>query len=265
MAGITDALSPISLGLSGAQTALGIYQQIAGNAKMKKLLAQRKSYQTPDEIFQMVNALQNNVQPDAAAYSFLTNRIDRARDASLGTAERLGANPNDLSGILDQSIQGLMQVGDKFTDDNMKKFYSYMQGLSTLADNKAAEWKSEQDILKDKIQAAGGQAQAGASNISGGINNVVSTLSSDKISKLYKEMVGSNSPEEQAKIIEGFRSQYQRTDANQYFSNVLKTPNARSLNTTTIGERSTGNPYITALIEANKVNGQNTTAWGTNW
>lgn len=186
-AGGAASLNPIGLGIAGLQTALGVYQEIKGKADMKKLLAQRTAFKTPEEIFKILNSAENNMQGDPLAYSYETNQVDRATDSVLGTLERTGiSDPNAYSAILDQKLQSYMKIGDDFHKDNMAKWSAYVNALGAVAENKTAEWKSKQDIIKDKMQAAGADMQSGAANISGGINTALSTLSSDKISDLYK-------------------------------------------------------------------------------
>jgi len=182
--------SPIGLGLGVAQSAYGIVKGITDAAKIKNLLAQRRAFQTPDQIFQLLNATENRAQSgyDPFTLNYLTSGVDRATDASLGTAERLGANPNDLSGLLDQRIQGLMKIGAENHAQNTENFSRYINALSLVADNNAAEQKSQQDILKDKIQAVAGSKKDDTANTSVGLSNIISTLSSDKIAQLYKKL-----------------------------------------------------------------------------
>lgn len=178
--GITEALGV-------AQAAYGIIKGINTDKKIKGLLAQRKSYKTPDEIFQILNATEQNAQGDTQTRDFQTNQLDRSFSQQLGTAELLGADPNALSSLFDQKVQGIMQIGQQFHASNMEAFGKYLGGLNTEAENKAAEWQSQQDILKDQIQALNGQQTNNAKNVGSGINAVLSGLSAKADMNLYKE------------------------------------------------------------------------------
>lgn len=175
--------------LGGAQAVLGGIQTISGNAAKKKALAQRKPYQTPQEIYDILNLTESNAQQgyDPTTLAYLTNQTDRAFSGALGTAKLLGANPNDLSGVFDQKIQGLMKIGSENHQLNMENFSKYLGALDSVASNKAAEQKSQQDIVKDYLQSAGQEVQTGTANISGGINTAFSSLTAGKTSNLYKE------------------------------------------------------------------------------
>lgn len=179
----------VSAGLviGGAQAVLGGIQTISGNAAKKKALAQRKPYQTPQEITDILNLTESNAQQgyDPNTLAYLTNQTDRAFSGALGTAELLGANPNDLSGIFDQKIQGLMKIGAENHQSNMENLSKYLGALDSVASNKAAEQKSKQDIVKDYLQAAGQEVQTGTANISGGINTAFSSLVAGKTGGIY--------------------------------------------------------------------------------
>ncbi len=55
-------ISPIGIGASVLQTGLGVVQAISGSKQMKKLQAQRKSYEIPDEIYKILNASLSGAQ-----------------------------------------------------------------------------------------------------------------------------------------------------------------------------------------------------------
>ena len=185
--GLGDVLNPIGLGLGVLQTGIGIIDTLSNKAKQKKLLNQRKAYQTPQEVFDILNATQNSASQglDATTLNYLTNQTDQAFSSSIGAANRLGADPNDLSAIFSQKINSIMQIGAQNHQANMADFSTYLNALGTVADNKAAEFKSQQDIIKNKLQATGVNLQTATGNISGGLNTILSTLSADQIAKLY--------------------------------------------------------------------------------
>lgn len=184
------AAGPIGIGLAAAQTALGLVQSISGDAKMKKLLAQRRGFVTPDEIYDILNATASRASSgyDPGTLNYLTNQVDRGFSSSINAATLLGGDPNDLSAIFDQKIQASMKIGAENQLLNMKNFERFLQAESVLADNKAAEQKSREDILKDKIQAAAINKQAGLQNIGSGLNAGLSVASSYGTANLYKDM-----------------------------------------------------------------------------
>lgn len=183
-------VDPLSIVLTGAQAASGIIQMISGDAKMKRALAERKAYVTPDEYFKIFQATQSNAQQgfDPTTLNYLTNQTDRAFDQATGAATRLGANPNDLSALFDQKLQTMMKIGAENHQLNMENFSKYLGALDVLGQNKAAEWKSQQDIVKDKIQAAAAEKQAGLQNVGSAANAAISLSASSQTMDLYKQI-----------------------------------------------------------------------------
>lgn len=183
------AAGPVGIGIAAAQTALGLVQSISGDAKMKKLLAQRKAYVTPDEIYDILNATASRASSgyDPTTLNYLTTQTDRAFSDSINAATLLGGDPNDLSAIFDQKMQATMKIGADNQLLNMKNFERFLMAESVLADNKAAEAKSREDILKDKIQAAAANKQAGLQNIGSGLNAGLAVASSYGTANLYKD------------------------------------------------------------------------------
>jgi len=183
------AAGPVGIGIAAAQTALGLVQSISGDAKMKKLLAQRKAYVTPDEIYDILQATASRASSgyDPTTLNYLTDQTDRAFSSALNSAELLGGDPNDLSALFDQKIQASMKIGADNQLLNMKNFERFLMAESVVADNKAAEAKSREDILKDKLQAAGLNKQAGLQNIGSGVNAGLSVASAYGTANLYKD------------------------------------------------------------------------------
>lgn len=178
--GVTEALG----------IAQGIYGAINANATKKRistLLNQRTAYSTPDEVFQILNATQSNAQGDTQTRDFQTNQLDTGFSGVLNTAQLLGGDPNTLSSLFDQKMQGIMQIGQQFHTSNMEAFGKYLGALNTVAENKAAEWQSQQDILKDKLQAEGVNLQNSYANIGSGVNAFIGGLSATEQMKLYKQ------------------------------------------------------------------------------
>lgn len=185
-AGAAATVNPLGLALAGGQAALGVIQTISANAKINRLLGQRRAYQTPEEIYKILQATQQAMGGyDSTTLNFLTNQTDRAFDQATGAAVRLGGNPNDLSALFDRKIQSVMKIGADNHAINMEQFGKYLSALDTVAANKAAEQKSQQDIIKDKIQAASADKAAGIQNIGSAANAFIGLDASAKTSNLY--------------------------------------------------------------------------------
>lgn len=185
------AAGPAGLAVAAAQTALGAVQAISGGARAKRLMKQRRAFETPEAIFKLMQSLENRATSgyDPGTLQYLTSTADNALSSSLEVARQLGADPNQLSNLLDQRIRATFRIGAENQLRNMENFARYtLQGLQIVADNAAAEQKSRQDIIKDQLQAAGAAQQAGLQNIAGGINTGLATLSSMEMAKLYREL-----------------------------------------------------------------------------
>lgn len=190
MAGI----DPISAGVSGAQAAMGIIQTISGNARANKAKAKRTAYQTPEEIFKLLNLSLSGGQGDTITRDYQMGQLDRGFSQILGNATRLGADPNDLSALFDQKIQGIIKVGDQFHASNMEAMGKILSAYDIVASNKAAEWSSAQDILKDEIQSATADKAAGIQNIGSAANAFISLKSAADIAKLYGDKKVNTNP-----------------------------------------------------------------------
>lgn len=182
-------LTPVGVALGAVQTGYGIYESIRSKAKINKLLKKRKAYQTPQEITDILNATEYNAQQgfDSASLDYFSDQNDAAFSSSIAAAERLGSDPNLLSQIFYQNVDGIRRVTADSHRIQMEKFGQYINALGLVADNDAAEQKSQQDLLKDELQAAGAGLAAGAANVSGGVNTLLSTLSANQIGNLYNE------------------------------------------------------------------------------
>lgn len=170
-----------------ASIGVGVYQKGRANKKTKEALAKRKAYTTPDELHQMQNALEMNAQGDSQTRDYQTQQLDNAFSSQLGVAELLGADPNDLSGMFQQKIQGILQVGNEFHKSNMEAFGNYLGGLNVMAQSKAAEQGSADNLIKDQLQALAAQKAQADSLINTGINSGITGVSSLAMSKLYQE------------------------------------------------------------------------------
>lgn len=185
--GLGSLLNPVSLGLGALQTGFGIIEGIKTKKKINGLLAQQKAYQTPQEIYDILHATQNRASQgyDATTLDYLNSQTDQAFSSAVGAGTRMGADPNDLSSLFQLKINSIMKIGADNHQANTQNFSQYLSALGSVAENKAAEQKSQQDILKNKLQAAGVNLNNATGNISGGLNTILSTLSADKMAKLY--------------------------------------------------------------------------------
>lgn len=189
--------------LAAAQGVLGLVQTISGANKSKQLMQQRQAYQTPEEYFKILNATASNAGQgfDPFSLNFMTGQTDRAFTTGLGTATRLGADPNDLSGLFDQKMQGIFKIGAENAQLNMDNFSKYLSALDVIGQNKAAEQKSQQDLIKDQLQAASAEKQSGIQNISNAANAYLGFSSANQAAKLYAQQ-------------NGFQNNYPVTSAN---------------------------------------------------
>lgn len=106
----------------GVQATLGSIGAAVQYSKLKKAVAKRKSYVTPSEIYDILSATENRSQGDTQTRDFETGQVDRAFSQSLGTAELLGADPNDLSYLFDNKINNILKIGQQFHASNMESF-----------------------------------------------------------------------------------------------------------------------------------------------
>lgn len=193
----TTSMLPGQIGtaLGAGQAVLGAVQTLVGGIKANALRKRLQPFKTPDEIYDILKAAQNNAQFgfDPATLTYLTDQTDRAFSATAGIAKRLGADQNVLSNLFDQKIQATMKIGADNHALNMDNFSKYLGALETVAANKAAEQKSKQDLLKDQIQAAVGNKQAGLQNIFNGLSAGLGALSADDLATLFKA-AGSKNP-----------------------------------------------------------------------
>lgn len=177
----------LALGSSVIQGIRGLFGGSSAKGEMEDLLNQRAAYKTPDEVYDILAATQNNASSglDPVTLSYLTGQTNQTFAAGLGTAERLGANPNDLGALFEQKINATMKIGSENHSANMARFSEYLSALGSVAENKTAEWKSQQDILKDKIQAKAGEIKSYRADVGNSINTAVGALAADETGNLY--------------------------------------------------------------------------------
>lgn len=166
---------------------VGAYQKGRANKQTKEALKNRKAYTTPNEYYKILNALENKSQGDTIARDFQTQQIDNSFAQQLGVAELLGADPNDLSGMFQQKIQGILQVGQNFHASNMEAFGKYIGGLEMIGQNKTAEWGSEDNRVKDLLAALNQQKKDANQTINSGLNMGIAGVSALASNNLYTD------------------------------------------------------------------------------
>ena len=182
----------ISTAIGAAQSVVNLFNAGDTKRRISKLLGQRRAFETPEEIFDILNATQFAAQGDTATRDYQTNQLDSSFSNALNTAQLLGSDPNALSSLFGQKIQGLMQVGQQFHTSNMEAFGKYLGALNTVAENDASEQISRDNLIKDRLQAEGVNLQNNYANINNGINTVIGGLSAAEQMKLYQEQLANN-------------------------------------------------------------------------
>jgi hypothetical protein len=183
--GLGDSLPFVSAGLSALQTGIGIVKSIGSKKRINNLIGQLTPYETPDAFYKGLNLTLNNAQGDTLTRDFQQEQLDNAFSSYLSSATRLGADPNDLSAVFGQKIQGLMNVGQQFHQSNLQAFSSLLAGYNALAENKTAEQVSRNNIIKNRIQAENANFKTANDNIGGGLSSLLSSLSSKGIMDLF--------------------------------------------------------------------------------
>lgn len=164
------------------QAVAGLIQQGKANRKADRLFKQRKAFQTPAEIFDILQMSQNNAQTGLGAETtnYLTGQADRGLSSSLNTAAMLGADPNQLGGTLDSYFQDIFKIGNENELAKMKKFDNLLNATQLVAQNNEAEQISEDNLLKDQLQATGASKAAGVQNTQSGLNLVMNSIATPK-------------------------------------------------------------------------------------
>ena len=192
-ASTTGGADPASLAIgatiSGAQSLLGLIQTFGAKKKAQRTFEQRKKnpYLMPSEIKEIESATAYSAQTgyDPTTLNYLTNSADRAFATNTGTALRLGADPNIISGLDDQYLQSIMNIGSNNAMLQLQKFDKFINAKQLVAANKDAEWQFQDNLLKDQAQSAASQAQAGQQNLQSGVNLGLQVATSYGASQLY--------------------------------------------------------------------------------
>lgn len=183
-----DPISIATAGVGLAQGVSGLINKGKDRKELDKLVNSRQAFHTPDEIYQILNATQSEAGNglDADTLAYLTGQSDKAFSSAVGASTLLGGDPNDLSALFTQKMQGIMQIGAENHAANLQNFSRYLGALNTVADNKAAEQISADNIIKDKIQAKSAEVSGDTKNINNGLNTVLGGLASNQEMQLFK-------------------------------------------------------------------------------
>lgn len=188
---ITGAMIAQGVGVlaGGIQSLIGAGQARRANRNLKRLFSQRKAYQTPEEIFEILQLTQSNASQGFSdeTLQVLEGNAGRGLSATLGSATRSGADPNQLSGVLDNYFQNIFKIGTENELVKMKKFDDFTNALRTVADNRTAEWQSEENLIKDQMQAEAAKLGAGQMNLSSGLNLAFNGITNLLAGDLYGE------------------------------------------------------------------------------
>lgn len=187
---------PAPLIAAGIGAAAGLVQSLIGggqakraNKELKRLFSQRSAYSTPSEIFDILNLQQFNAQQGFSddTMSFLEGQAGAGLAAGLGTTQRLGGDPNATAGLIDNYYKDIFKIGAESDLVKMKKFDSFTNALNMVAENKTAEWQSEENLIKDQMQAAAQKVGAGQQNIQSGLNATLGSISALLTGGLYNQ------------------------------------------------------------------------------
>lgn len=178
----------------GLGVVAGLAQSIIEGGKAKKanreldsLFKKRSAYKTPKEVFDILNLTTSNA---AQGYSdeslnYLTGQAGAGLSAGLGAATRLGADPNQLSGLLDGYYQDIFKIGNENELLKMKKFDSLTNAINLVSQHKDAEWQSQENLIKDQMQSVAARVGNAQKGVNSGLNLALQGLSSIGSAGLY--------------------------------------------------------------------------------
>lgn len=175
----------IAVGVVG----IGVGVVERSSAKKKQAAAEKKilPYKTPQEVYDVLNATKYNAQSgfDPETLNYLTNQTDNAFAGSLGNVQRLGGDPNAMSAIFNQKVNAISGIAAQDHQLQMQNFSAYINALNAVGSNDAAEQKSIQDQLKDRLQQIAIDKQVATQQISQGINSAISGAAMYGAGQLY--------------------------------------------------------------------------------
>lgn len=175
--------------LGAAQLGIGLAEKSKASKDAAKALGQRRAYQTPEEIYKVLNATEQRAQSgfDPQTLQYLTTETDRSFDASLSNLQLLGGDPNSESALFNDKMNSIMKIGAENHSQNLQNFNQYLSALSSLGQSKDAEFFSQQNLVKDAQQAAAFDKQVATKQISEGLNTTIASASDLIEQNLYKD------------------------------------------------------------------------------
>lgn len=184
-----EEIAPIATSALGlVQTGIGLFEKAATRRRQNKLFRQRSTYQTPDELFDVRNALESRMGGlDPAVLQYLTGETDRAFGSGLGVLQRGGGDPNDVSALFDQKINAIMDIGAKSHAVSMENFSKVLSATAAIGESRTAEWQSRENLLRDRLAAEGVNFQNANAGLQSGLNTIIAAGSAYAQSQLYKD------------------------------------------------------------------------------
>lgn len=176
-------------GMGVLQSIIGIGQQGKARKEINRLMSQRQAFQTPEEVYQTLQATQANAQTGLGSevLSYLTGQNERGLSQGIGAATLLGGDANDLGALLDRYNTQSMGIGAQDQAAQMANFSKYLGALGVVAQNREAEWQSRDNLLKDRIQAAAARGQQGTLNLQSGLNATLGAITAGQQMGLYNQ------------------------------------------------------------------------------
>ena len=159
------------------------------NEKLDQLFAQRTAFQTPSEVYDILNLSQNEAQQGFSdqTMEYFTGQAGAGLAGTLGVAKRLGADPNNLDNILDSYYGDIFRIGAESDLVKMKKTDQFTKALGLVAANEEAEWQSRENIIKDQMQAASARFDAQNLQYNSGFGLLTQAGTNLAIDDLYTE------------------------------------------------------------------------------
>ncbi len=170
----------------GIQGVLGVTETIINSIKAKKLTKRLKPLKTSEKRYNILNATEQAAMGgfDPITLKFLTDQTGRGTAGVLGAATRLGADPNQLSAILDQNIQATMRIGAENHEKQMTNFVRYLGALEMVGGAEEAEQVSKNNIIKNQLKQAAEGKKEGVQNLFGGANAMLGAWANSEINEL---------------------------------------------------------------------------------
>lgn len=174
----------------------GVVQGIAAkkqmneeNEKLDALFAQRTAFKTPKEAYDILNLSQSEAQQGFSdqTMDYFTGQAGAGLAGTLGVAKRLGADPNQLDSVLDRYYGDIFRIGAESDLVKMKKTDQFTKALGLIGANKEAEWQSQENIIKDQMQAASSRFDAQNAQWNSAFGLLTNSATNLAIDDLYTE------------------------------------------------------------------------------